>query len=103
MLWITGALRHLDELAGRAVLRRKARGPYLGLLDLPGGSPVPGESPEETLRRELIEERGVCVVALPGSRVARRARRRSDDRPSTWSAPCVWRSARVCPTRRTRT
>ncbi|MBZ2197381.1 NUDIX domain-containing protein [Ruania sp. N2-46] len=49
---------------GRVVLIRKARGPYVGLLDLPGGSPEPGESPEETLRRELVEECGVRVAAV---------------------------------------
>lgn len=49
---------------GRAVLIRKARGPYLGLLDLPGGTAAPGEGPEETLRRELIEECGVRVATI---------------------------------------
>jgi ADP-ribose pyrophosphatase YjhB (NUDIX family) len=44
---------------GRIVLVRKARGPYVGLLDLPGGSPEPGESEVLTLRRELREECGV--------------------------------------------
>lgn len=39
---------------GKLVTVRKARGPYTGLLDLPGGSPEPGESPEQTLRRELV-------------------------------------------------
>jgi ADP-ribose pyrophosphatase YjhB (NUDIX family) len=44
---------------GRIVLVRKARGPYEGLLDLPGGSPEYGESELTTLRRELREECGV--------------------------------------------
>jgi 8-oxo-dGTP pyrophosphatase MutT (NUDIX family) len=44
---------------GRLVLVRKTRGPYDGLLDLPGGSPEPGESHLDTLRRELPEECGV--------------------------------------------
>jgi 8-oxo-dGTP pyrophosphatase MutT (NUDIX family) len=48
----------------RVVVVRKARGPYLGLLDLPGGRPEPGESAEETLRRELLEECGVQVAAI---------------------------------------
>ncbi|MGC4943390.1 NUDIX domain-containing protein [Kribbella sp. DT2] len=43
----------------RLVLVRKTRGPYDGLLDLPGGSPEPGESELATLRRELREE---CVL-----------------------------------------
>ncbi|GAA4421432.1 hypothetical protein GCM10023169_14370 [Georgenia halophila] len=41
------------------VVVRKSRGPYLGLLDLPGESPESGESPEKTLVRELLEECGV--------------------------------------------
>jgi ADP-ribose pyrophosphatase YjhB (NUDIX family) len=49
---------------GRIVLVRKARGPYDGLLDLPGGSPEPGESQLETLRRELREECGVELARV---------------------------------------
>lgn len=44
---------------GRVPLIRKSRGPYSGLLDLPGGTPEVGEAPEQTLRRELTEECGV--------------------------------------------
>lgn len=47
---------------GRLVLARKSRGPYKGLLDLPGGTPEPGESESETLHRELREECGVEVL-----------------------------------------
>jgi ADP-ribose pyrophosphatase YjhB (NUDIX family) len=42
----------------RLLCVRKTRGPYEGLGDLPGGAPEPGESPEQTLRRELLEETG---------------------------------------------
>ncbi|WP_427895829.1 NUDIX domain-containing protein [Kribbella sp. GL6] len=45
--------------AGRILLVRKTRGPYAGLLDLPGRSPEPGESWTQTLERELHEELGV--------------------------------------------
>lgn len=37
----------------------KKSGCYKGLLDLPGGGIEFGESPEETLRREFIEEVGM--------------------------------------------
>lgn len=49
---------------GRLVTVEKARGPYTGWLDLPGGTPEPGESEVETLRRELFEECGVEVDAV---------------------------------------
>ena len=49
------------------MLVRKARGPYEGLLDLPGGSPEPGESELVTLRRELREECGVELTRVVDS------------------------------------
>ena len=49
---------------GQAVAARKARGPYTGWLDLPGGSPEPGETHEATLRREIFEECGVRLVEV---------------------------------------
>ena len=36
----------------RLVLIRKLRGPYSGLLDLPGGSPECNETEDQTLARE---------------------------------------------------
>ncbi len=36
---------------GRVVAIRKARGPYIGLLDLPGGSPENDETAVDTLER----------------------------------------------------
>ncbi|MFC5272471.1 NUDIX domain-containing protein [Brachybacterium sacelli] len=48
---------------GRLVLVRKSRGPYTGLLDLPGGSPEPGETTAETLARELREETGARLFS----------------------------------------
>ena len=50
--------------SGLVVVIRKGRGPYLGMLDLPGGSPQPGETAMETLERELLEECGLNKVAV---------------------------------------
>jgi 8-oxo-dGTP pyrophosphatase MutT (NUDIX family) len=48
--------------AGRILLVHKTRGPYAGLLDLPGGHPEPGETWPQTLERELHEELGIHVA-----------------------------------------
>ncbi|WP_180272232.1 NUDIX domain-containing protein [Actinomyces ruminis] len=52
----------------RMLCVRKTRGPYTGLLDLPGGRPEPGEYWEETLLRELTEELGVSSFTAKGLR-----------------------------------
>lgn len=43
------------------LLVHKSRGPYKGLLDLPGGRPEHGESFDKTLKREILEETGLIV------------------------------------------
>lgn len=47
---------------GFILLVKKSRGAYIGKLDLPGGSFEHGETPVETLKRELSEETNAKVV-----------------------------------------
>ena len=47
---------------------RKARGPYTGLYDLPGGTPEDSETPEETLKREIKEETNCDLIAYSNKR-----------------------------------
>jgi len=49
---------------GRVLLGRRARPPYAGTWDLPGGFLESGETPEEGLTREVREELGVGVRRL---------------------------------------
>jgi len=67
--------RHLGaygvcRLNDHVLLVRKARGPYTGLLDLPGGGIGFGEEPEAALAREFIEETGLTVTGAALLRVA---------------------------------
>ena len=41
---------------------KKARGPYTGKWDLPGGGFEFGENPAETLHREMLEETGRTIT-----------------------------------------
>ena len=45
----------------KVLLIRKGRGPYTGLLDLPGGGIEYGEKPNDTIKREFMEEVGVTI------------------------------------------
>ena len=45
------------------LLIKKARGPYIGKWDLPGGRLEFGEKPVEGLAREVLEETGLVVQA----------------------------------------
>jgi len=45
----------------KILLVRKSRGPYTGKLDLPGGSIEHGETVDQTLSREIIEETGIKI------------------------------------------
>jgi mutator protein MutT len=48
----------------KILMIKKARGPYTGKFDLPGGKLEHGESLEEGLRREWQEETGVTVNSM---------------------------------------
>lgn len=48
----------------KMLLNRKKSGPYEGLWDLPGGGIEFGESPEETLKRELLEESALSINGI---------------------------------------
>lgn len=57
-LGIYGVVVNDDKI----LLIKKARGPYKGKFDLPGGSVEFGETPEQTLSREIKEETGLDVI-----------------------------------------
>lgn len=44
------------------LLVRKTRGPYKSMWDLPGGSPLHGETILQTLEREVFEETNVRIL-----------------------------------------
>jgi 8-oxo-dGTP pyrophosphatase MutT (NUDIX family) len=54
---IYGLIKNVDSL----LLIRKARGLYKGMYDLPGGSPKPNETNQETFIREVAEETGLKI------------------------------------------
>jgi ADP-ribose pyrophosphatase YjhB (NUDIX family) len=56
-----GAVVHDD--AGRLLLVRRGRDPHRGRWSLPGGRVEAGESPEQAVEREVLEETGLVVRA----------------------------------------
>jgi len=48
----------------KVLLIKKSRGPYEGMFDLPGGKIEKGETLEQALRREFIEEVGCEIKDL---------------------------------------
>lgn len=53
----TGLIFH----KGRILLTKRAREPFKGWWDLPGGFLHQGEHPEEALKREILEETGLKI------------------------------------------
>jgi ADP-ribose pyrophosphatase YjhB (NUDIX family) len=54
----------------KVLLTRKKSGPYKGLWDLPGGAIEFGETPEEALKRELLEESALAINQFEFSNIA---------------------------------
>ena len=52
----------------KILLIKKTRGPYTGMLDLPGGGPEKNETREQTLIREVKEEVGANVTSIKEER-----------------------------------
>jgi mutator protein MutT len=46
---------------GRVLVGVRARDPWAGYAEFPGGKVLPGETPEAAVRREVLEECGVRV------------------------------------------
>lgn len=61
-----GALLIIPGPSGTITFVRQERGPYAGSWLLPGGKIEPGESPEDTARREALEETGYVVGSMSG-------------------------------------
>ena len=64
-LGVYGIIKHNNKI----LVIKKARGPYTGLYDLPGGSPEPGETPEQTLVREIKEETNCNLINQSNNRI----------------------------------
>jgi 8-oxo-dGTP diphosphatase len=54
----------------KILLTLKRDGPYKGLWDLPGGGIEFGESPEQAMKRELLEESALEIVDMDFSTLA---------------------------------
>lgn len=52
----------LNNQKDKLLLIKKARGPYIDLYDLPGGTPEFEENLEQTLEREILEETGLNLI-----------------------------------------
>ncbi len=55
----------ITDAAGRLLLIRRGHEPGKGLWSLPGGRVEPGETDEQALSREVMEETGLAVAPGP--------------------------------------
>ena len=67
MVACVGAI--VQDAAGRLLLIRRGHAPHLGSWSLPGGRVEDGETVEQAVRRETLEETGLLV--RPGAVVGR--------------------------------
>lgn len=65
----------------RIVLVRRAKPPNAGWWSLPGGAVETGESIEDALRREVLEETGLQVESMEFAEVFERITRDAEGRP----------------------
>ncbi|MCC6865565.1 MAG: NUDIX domain-containing protein [Ignavibacteria bacterium] len=56
---VYAVLKHKDKF----ILIKKGKGPFKGRWDLPGGKINFGETPKQTLKRELLEETGLKLAS----------------------------------------
>ncbi len=50
--------------AGKILLVKRGKHPYKGLWSFPGGTQEPGETPEEAIVREALEETGLALKSF---------------------------------------
>ena len=53
---VAAAVIHTADLPFQIIATARGYGPYKGMWEFPGGKIEPGESPEQALKREIMEE-----------------------------------------------
>ncbi|HWI63456.1 MAG TPA: NUDIX hydrolase [Symbiobacteriaceae bacterium] len=61
---VVGVLAAVTDPAGRLLFVAQQKGPFGGHWLLPGGGVEPGESAEDAVRREILEETGMTMTGL---------------------------------------